>query len=99
MKKEFTLTLREEEVEVELDIDYSAYYQAAKLGGPPEDCYPEDSEMTIDEVSFPSEVVEAYTDAELQEAVEAIMDKVEEACWEDFFSVEYDGPEYDPEDN
>ena len=36
--------------EIMVDVEYDAYYLPAKVSGPPENCYPEESEMNINSV-------------------------------------------------
>lgn len=45
-----TVEVNGEEVECPVTITFSASYTPAKTYGPPEDCYPEDSEMEFDKV-------------------------------------------------
>ena len=80
-------------VEIELDVEYTATYQSARVYGPAEDCYPAESDMTIDawpvvytkyfgdENDVPK-VTQEMIDAE----VEACMDRIVTECWEDFHS-------------
>jgi hypothetical protein len=85
-----------EETMVCCTVDYDAHHQAAKVSGPPEDCYPEDGDLCINSIEpdtpdFPAEMVEA---------IEAAKDRIEETAWEDYHSrgIDDDGPEPYPED-
>lgn len=56
--------------DIEVCVDYNAWYQQARVSGPPEDCYPEDGEMTINSVTDSDGGEVALTD-EQQERIEA----------------------------
>ena len=43
------LTIGDEE-DVEVEVEWEGYYEPARISGPPENCYPEESEMDILEV-------------------------------------------------
>lgn len=78
------------ETEVGVVVDYDANYQPAKVSGPPEDCYPEDSEMTINSVTpdtpdWPEEIMN-----EIKSQEERFVDE----AWEHYHSRGVDdGPE------
>lgn len=62
--------------ETELVIHFDAWYQPAKLTGPWEDCYPEDSELDIYEIRTREDNADvAIIDEEEQE-------RIEQACWD-----------------
>ena len=76
-------------------ITARCYYQRAKISGPPEDCYPEESDMEIE-----IEVISA-TDAYgyvvplsplflVQVTANLNTEKDEEAIWEEFFRGDVD---------
>jgi hypothetical protein len=78
-------------VEIELDVEYEAIYRAARTYGPAEDCYPEESELTL--VAWPTvstryfgdlsdipEITQDMIDIEVERAYSRIVDK----CWDDF---------------
>jgi len=67
-----------------LEVEYEATYQAAKVSGPPEDCYPAAGELDLLHVTL-MEGEARPTDA-----------LIEEACWEHFFANRFhvdDGPD------
>ena len=71
-------------VEIELDVEYDATYQSAKVYGPAEDCYPDSSEMNITDV-FPLDELPPSVSMELfKEACEAAENRLQEEAWEDF---------------
>jgi hypothetical protein len=84
-----------EEVEIECTVDYDAVYQPAQISGPPERCYPEESEMTINSV-LPDD---PEISPELKEAIKSAEDRIIDEAWEDYHSRGVDdGPEPEPED-
>lgn len=84
-----TYTIELDGNEIDLTIEYDAVYQPAKLSGPPEDCYPDESELDITDVTVPDlssdctvteEQIIAYLDtAKVQE-------RLHDACWEHFMT-------------
>ena len=71
-KGECTCFLRD----VPVIVKYEAYHQDAKTTGPWEDCYPEDSDMSILSVTKDGKEIEVD---------EATLDRFAESCWEDFW--------------
>ena len=84
-----TYTIELDGNEIDLTIEYDAFYQPARVSGPPEDCYPEESACDITDVTFDlspdsstvtEEQVIAYLDTpKLQEMLT-------DACWEHFMA-------------
>lgn len=73
----------------DLDVTYSANYTPGRTYGPPEDCYPDDSELEITSITYSGEDI---TDLLSEKALEQIEAKVWEdanATWQD------DGPDPD----
>jgi hypothetical protein len=86
-----------EETEIEVVVDYDANYQPARVSGPPEDCYPEDSEMTINSVTTEFKGWES----EIANEIENCQDILEEQAWEDYHSRgvdDQDPPDRDEDD-
>ena len=61
---------------LDLDVTYSASYTPAKLSGPPEDCYPEDSECEVTSIAYGGEDI---TDL----LSEKVLEQIEAKVWED----------------
>lgn len=57
-----------------VDVTYEAFYQKAKVSGPPEDCYPAESELNLLSVNL------------LEGDELPSRDRLIEACWEDFMT-------------
>jgi hypothetical protein len=89
----YYLYLRDDAIEVEIDVAYSAIYRPAKLSGPPENCYPDESEMELDGYSIlniqtpPEEA--PVTKREIQSAFDKDENRIIDACWEDFHERRY----------
>ena len=64
--------------DIELSVTYEAYYQSAKLSGPPEECYPADGELNV--LSF-------SPDMPLSSEQQAY---IEEQCWEHYMESDDD---------
>jgi hypothetical protein len=65
-------------------VVFDASYTPAKVSGPPEDCYPEDAELDIQEYRTDAEWNLSYgiTPELFDEALDANSDRIEDACWE-----------------
>ena len=72
----------EDDTEIDVSISYDAFYQKAKLSGPPEDCYEADGELTINSI-IPVQEVSAD---DLKLAIKNGMDRLENEAWEHFLS-------------
>jgi hypothetical protein len=79
--------------EVEYNVEYDAVYQPAKLSGPPDRCYPDESSMDISDFTVTSITkvdAESLAPQPTDEQIKAAFEKhenerlVEEACWNDF---------------
>ena len=81
-----TVYLESEGVEHEIEggINYSAIYEPAKLYGAYEDCYPDSSEMDIDELVMLDTLPEGVTQAMVNVAAEYQMERIEAECWEHY---------------
>jgi hypothetical protein len=75
----------EEYVEIELELGFDAYYQKAYISGLPEDCYPSEGELTINECIYklPENVTQEAFDA----AYKAKEDSIEDKCWDAYFDA------------
>lgn len=84
----FTYTVEVDGNEIDLTIEYDAYYQRAYVSGLPEDCYPEDGSMDITDVTFDltpdatvtEEQVIAFLDTPIMQ------EKLTDACWSDYMA-------------
>ena len=89
MKATYTLMLGEgdaaEEIDVEFEIQADITYQPARISGPPEDCYPDESECEITSIRV-MDTVEGHTDAEILKALEVQVgeDRIVEDLWDDY---------------
>lgn len=95
---EYLLYLRNDELEVTINVEYYADYQPAKLSGPPEDCYPDCSSLEIEDWTVLN--INDLSDngdhsqpspKELCDAFQADRERIEEACWEDFEAKRHEG--------
>lgn len=63
-----------------LIVEYEGYDDPGKISGPPEDCYPPDSEMNIVEVvaqGKPFDIID------FESLPEDEQDRIIQACWDD----------------
>jgi hypothetical protein len=72
----FMTTIFREDDAVEVCVDYDATYQAARIYGPPEDCYPEYGEMVINSVTDSDGGEVKLSDADEE--------RIEEQAWEHY---------------
>ena len=77
---------------IELDITGNAYYEPARLSGPPEDCYPEDSNIEIESVqdSNGKSWINNLTPYEISCIEEALMDYAQDDGDYDYHSYDDD---------
>jgi hypothetical protein len=74
--------------DIEVVVTFTASYTPARLNGLPEDCYPEDSELDIEEMHFVNKDGCELSDKELEQAlVDEHIDRIEEECWDHFHDV------------
>lgn len=76
---------------VEIEVEYEAVYEPARLSGPPENCNPEWSECNVLSMKY----------SDNQQSIDPVSEKeVEDACWEHFMGMceEPDEPDNYPED-
>ncbi len=84
------LSLFDDKVELEIEVDYDAVHQPAFVAGPPEDCYPDESSMTVIGFKVLGMIVHdddfpAVTDEVVQAAWDAAQDRIYVECWGDFY--------------
>lgn len=60
----------------EVIVNYEAFHQEAKITGPWEDCYPEDSDMSITSITMDGEEVPDNS---------GDLDAIEQDCWNNFW--------------
>lgn len=92
----YTLNLNvNTEVDVTFNIQADMFYEAGKLYGAPEDCYPADSDCDITEIDVVG-TVEGFTPAELVAALKnQYADEIEEDLWSEYNNDE----DYDDSDD
>lgn len=86
---EQTVDLEDDSYEVVYEVTADCWYQPAKLGGPPEDCYPEEGELDIVEFKITLIINSGGEHINSQELTkqcraELDMDQIEEKVWERF---------------
>lgn len=74
-----------EDYDIEIGIDYDANYEPARVSGPPEDCYPDGSELTVNRIDIISKPA-CVTDAAINDVIEAKADDINDWLWDDYFS-------------
>ena len=72
------------EHEIEVRISYDASYQAAYISGPPEDCYPADSEMDLTAVEPVNDLPAGITQEMLVVEAMAADERLTEEAWEHY---------------
>ena len=72
------------EHEIEVRISYDASYQAAYISGPPEDCYPADSEMDLTEVTPVNDLPAGITQEMLVVEAMAADERLTDEAWEHY---------------
>ena len=91
METTYTLMLGGEEQDVDFSIEADMTYEPARISGPPEDCYPDESECDITEIKVMSEV-DGLKDADILDALEKQIgeERIIEDLWEDYMSRRFD---------
>jgi hypothetical protein len=87
----YYIYFHDEAYEVEVEVQYHAVYQPAKLNGPPDRCYPDESSMDIEDITIvETRVLDLDTKAD-PPTLAQVMDycdkhesKIKEECWNDF---------------
>ena len=65
------------EHEIPVEVDYDATYDPGRSYGPPENCYPPESEMTINSIVWPAGIT-------LDMASDNQLEKMEQEAWEHY---------------
>ena len=83
------LYLHNDDCVVTIDVEYDAFYQAARLYGEPEDCCPEDSGLDVTgyavvAIDYADESTPRVTPEEVQEAALDAADRIVDECWDDY---------------
>ena len=73
-----------EEHEIEVRISYDATYRAARISGPPEDCYPAEGDMDLTAVEAIGALPDGITQEMLTVAAMQADDRLTQEAWEDF---------------
>ncbi len=72
--------------EINVRVDYDCDYQAAKVSGLPENCYPEAGDLDITEITILDELPSMITEADVMEAADAGKDRIHMEAWDHFHS-------------
>ena len=85
MKATYTLMLQGEEQDVDFEIEADITYQPARISGPPEDCYPDESECDITEIKVMSQI-DGLKDADILDALATQVgdDTIINDLWDDY---------------
>ena len=84
-------------VEIELDVEYDATYRSARIYGPVEDCYPDESELCL--VAWPTVSTKYFGDlSDIPEITQEMIDmevernysRIVDECWADFHDHAYE---------
>lgn len=71
-----------EEHEIHVTVDYDAAYDPGRISGPPENCYPPESEMTINSITPTGALPDGVA---IDMANNRQLERIEEEAWEHFF--------------
>ncbi len=74
------------EHEIEVTIEYDAFYQRAYTSGLPEDCYPEDSEISLNSIKSLFTLPDGVTQEMITEAGLECQDRLIDDAWDDYHS-------------
>lgn len=91
MTRVYTITVGNEEVDAKFQISADMFFQAGRFSGPPEKCYPDDSECEVTEVNLidgPEGLGEEEAISCLQKSVSE--DQIESDLWEEYSSDQED---------
>jgi len=93
----YTLLLGNDSIEVDVEIEYNAHYRPGCLSGPPEYCCPDESEFetTGYKVLAIRPELASVSAVEIEAALEAESEKIEELCWGQYNN---EADDYDPND-
>lgn len=70
--------------EIEVGISYDATYEPAYISGPPEDCYPDSSEMDLTGLVILDDLPEGVTEQMVRSAAEDANERIEQEAWDDW---------------
>ena len=85
MKATYTLMLQGEEQDVDFEIEADITYEPARISGPPEDCYPDESECDITVIKVMSKI-DGLKDADILDALATQVgdDTIINDLWDDY---------------
>ena len=73
--------------DIEIRVEFDAYFQRGYTSGPAEHCYPDESNLDITDTEIVSKDGCTLSDKELLDiAADEHLDRLEQACWDEYFS-------------
>ena len=72
------------ELEIDVRIDYDAYYQPAYVSGPPEDCYPAEGDMELNSIDPVEDLPKGITQEMFKGVVDASLDRLTDEAWDHY---------------
>jgi hypothetical protein len=79
-----------EEHEVDVRVYYDATYQSARISGPPEYCYPSESEMDITDIHVIGDLPPGCDEPDFDTLSVEQQDRIEVDAWEHYFARSVD---------